>query len=56
MSLPPLTRAEPRADRLAFAAAAIMALFLLAEPIAAWRTVGGAIILWGIFMSRKGCA
>ena len=37
-------------------AAALLALFLLAEPITAWQTVGGAIILWGIFMSRKGYA
>lgn len=35
-------------------AAAVLAFFILAEPITAWQTVGGAIILWGIFIARKG--
>lgn len=37
-------------------AAALLALFILAEPITAWQTVGGAVILWGIFIARKGYA
>ena len=37
-------------------AAAVLALFILAEPITAWQTVGGAVILWGIFIARKGYA
>ncbi len=37
-------------------AAAVLAFFILAEPITAWQTVGGAIILWGIFIARKGYA
>ncbi len=36
-------------------AAAFMAAILLAEPISAWQAVGGAIILWGLFIARKGC-
>jgi drug/metabolite transporter (DMT)-like permease len=35
-------------------AAALLALIVLAEPITAWQTVGGTIILWGIFFARKG--
>lgn len=35
-------------------AAAVLALFILAEPITPWQMVGGAIILWGIFIARKG--
>jgi len=35
-------------------AAALLALFVLAEPITPWQTVGGAVILWGIFIARKG--
>jgi len=37
-------------------AAAILAMVVLAEPITGWQTVGGAIILWGIFVARKGYA
>lgn len=37
-------------------AAAVLALFILAEPITAWQTVGGAVILWGIFIARRGYA
>jgi len=37
-------------------AAAILAMVILAEPITGWQTVGGAIILWGIFVARKGYA
>jgi drug/metabolite transporter (DMT)-like permease len=36
--------------------AALFALFILAEPITAWQIVGGAVILWGIFIARKGYA
>lgn len=36
--------------------AALLALIILAEPITAWQTVGGAVILWGIFIARKGYA
>jgi len=36
-------------------AAAFMAAILLAEPISTWQAVGGAIILWGLFIARKGC-
>ncbi len=36
-------------------AAAFMAAILLAEPISAWQAVGGGIILWGLFIARKGC-
>jgi drug/metabolite transporter (DMT)-like permease len=36
--------------------AAVLALFILAEPITAWQTIGGAVILWGIFIARKGYA
>jgi drug/metabolite transporter (DMT)-like permease len=35
-------------------AAALLALIVLAEPITGWQTVGGTIILWGIFFARKG--
>jgi drug/metabolite transporter (DMT)-like permease len=35
-------------------AAALLALIVLAEPITAWQIVGGTIILWGIFIARKG--
>lgn len=35
-------------------AAAFMAAVLLAEPISAWQAVGGGIILWGLFIARKG--
>jgi drug/metabolite transporter (DMT)-like permease len=35
-------------------AAAIMAMIVLAEPLSAWQTIGGAIILWGIFIARRG--
>jgi drug/metabolite transporter (DMT)-like permease len=37
-------------------AAALLALVVLAEPITGWQTIGGAIILWGIFVARKGYA
>lgn len=37
-------------------AAAFLALVVLAEPITGWQTVGGTIILWGIFVARKGYA
>ena len=37
-------------------AAALLALAVLGEPITAWQTAGGAIILWGIFIARKGYA
>lgn len=37
-------------------AAAVLALIILAEPITAWQTIGGIIILWGIFIARKGYA
>jgi drug/metabolite transporter (DMT)-like permease len=37
-------------------AAALLALIILAEPITAWQIVGGTIILWGIFIARKGYA
>lgn len=37
-------------------AAALLALMILAEPITAWQTVGGIVILWGIFIARKGYA
>ena len=35
-------------------AAALLALLILAEPITPWQMIGGAIILWGIFIARKG--
>jgi drug/metabolite transporter (DMT)-like permease len=35
-------------------AAAVMAMIVLAEPLTAWQTVGGGIILWGIFIARRG--
>ena len=35
-------------------AAALLAVLILAEPITAWQTVGGAIILWGILIARRG--
>jgi drug/metabolite transporter (DMT)-like permease len=37
-------------------AAAVLALIILAEPITAWQTVGGTVILWAIFIARKGYA
>jgi drug/metabolite transporter (DMT)-like permease len=37
-------------------AAALLALAILDEPITAWQMAGGAIILWGIFIARKGYA
>jgi drug/metabolite transporter (DMT)-like permease len=37
-------------------AAAFLAMIVLGEPITGWQTVGGAIILWGIFVARKGYA
>lgn len=37
-------------------AAALLALAVLAEPITAWQAAGGVIILWGIFIARKGYA
>lgn len=36
--------------------AALLALVLLGEPITAWQMAGGAIILWGIFIARRGYA
>ena len=35
-------------------AAALLGVLILAEPITAWQTVGGAIILWGILIARRG--
>lgn len=35
-------------------AAAVMAIIVLAEPLSAWQTVGGGIILWGIMIARRG--
>lgn len=37
-------------------AAAFLAMGILAEPITGWQTIGGTIILWGIFVARKGYA
>lgn len=37
-------------------AAALLALAILGEPITAWQAAGGVIILWGIFIARKGYA
>lgn len=36
--------------------AALLASVVLAEPITGWQTVGGTIILCGIFVARKGYA
>jgi len=35
-------------------AAAIMATIVLAEPLGPWQVIGGGIILWGIFIARRG--
>jgi len=35
-------------------AAATMAIFILAEPLTTWQTIGGGVILWGIFVARRG--
>jgi drug/metabolite transporter (DMT)-like permease len=34
-------------------AAALLAAIILGEAVTAWQFVGGAIILWGIFIARK---
>lgn len=35
-------------------AAAVMAVVILAEPLSPWQTIGGGVILWGIFIARRG--
>lgn len=35
-------------------AAAVMAMIILAEPLSPWQTIGGGVILWGIFIARRG--
>ncbi len=35
-------------------AAAIMAIIILAEPLSPWQIIGGGVILWGIFIARRG--
>jgi len=35
-------------------AAAIMATIILAEPLSPWQIIGGGVILWGIFIARRG--
>ena len=35
-------------------AAGLLAWIILAEAVSPWQAVGGAVILWGIVLARKG--
>jgi drug/metabolite transporter (DMT)-like permease len=35
-------------------AAAVLAWIILSEPVTPWQAAGGGVILWGIFLARRG--